>query len=247
MSRIAFACLTAMTVATAGSALAQTAAPASAAPATPVAAQPAAPMTPPAPTAAPMAPSAPMAPTAPAGAEPVPVAAAPAAPAIPTDGVAARVIQVFDQVCLPMIRQPGSDQKAMAKTLGLKKAREDNTWSWKLDGVNRVAVRMPNASNVSTCDITVNYDVGQGPTLIAGLAAWGASQPVPLQLDKSAEGYTIDNIVYTTTNWVAYSASTRMGLAFTEQKKTDGTPAAKNADQATVSLSFRALSDQDRQ
>ncbi len=217
MSRIAFACLTALTVATAGPALAQTAA------------------------ADPAAPAAPMA------AEPAPVAAAPAPPAIPTDGVAARVIQVLDQVCLPMIRQPGSDQKAMAKTLGLKKAREDNTWSWKLEGVNRVAVRMPNANNVSTCDVTVNYDVGQGPTLIAGLSAWGASQAVPLQQDKSADSYTIDNIVYATTNWVAYSASTRMGLAFTEQKKTDGTPAAKGADQATVSLSFRALSDQDRQ
>lgn len=244
MSRIAIACLTAMTVATAGSALAQTAAPAPAAPMAP-----AAPVAPAAPMAAP--PSAPMATPAPAAAAPVapaePVAAAPAAPAIPTDGVAARVIQVLDQVCLPMIRQPGTDQKAMAKTLGLKKAREDNTWSWKLDGVNKVAVRMPNANNVSTCDITVNYDVGQGPTLIAGMTAWGASQPVPLQQDKSADSYTIDNIVYSTTNWVSYSASTRMGLAFTEQKKVDGSPAAKGSDQATVSLSFRALSDQDRQ
>lgn len=233
MSRIAFACLTAMTVATAGPALAQTAAPAPAAPVAPAA---------PATTAAHEVPAA--APAAPVAAEPAPVAAA---PALPTDGVAARVIQVLDQVCLPMIRQPGTDQKATAKTLGLKKAREDNTWSWKLEGVNRVAVRMPNANNVSTCDVTVNYDVGQGPTLISGLSAWGANQSVPLQQDKAGDSYTIDNIVYSTTNWVAFSASTRMGLAFTEQKKTDGSPAAKGADQATVSLSFRALSDQDRQ
>jgi hypothetical protein len=173
-------------------------------------------------------------------------AAAPAPPPIPTDGIGARVLQVLDQVCLPMIRQPGSDQKAIAKTLSLKKTREDNTWELKTGGVNSVAVRMPNAANVSSCDLTVKYDVGQSQAVIDALVAWGANQPQPLQQDKAAESYTIDNVKYATTNWVAFSASTRMGLAFTEQKKTDGSPVGKNADQATVSMSFRALSDLDR-
>ena len=35
--------------------------------------------------------------------------------------------------------------------------------------------------------------------------------------------------------------------AFTEQKKTDGSPVARGADQGTVSLSFRALTALDRQ
>jgi len=240
VSRIAFVCLTAMTAAAAGTALAQ-------APAAPPMAAPA-PAVAPAPTPAPMAPMTSGAETpAPVGSAPMAAAPViPAPPPLPTEGVSARVLQVLDQVCLPMIRQPGSDQKAMAKTLGLKKTREDNTWEMKLDGVNRVAVRMPNASNVSSCDLTVKYDVGQSQAVINGLIAWGANQPVPLQQDKAGESYVIDNINYATTNWVAYSASTRMGLAFTEQKKTDGSPVAKNADQATVSMSFRALSDQDR-
>jgi hypothetical protein len=173
------------------------------------------------------------------------VAAEPAAPAPPT-GISARVLQVMDTVCLPMIRQPGSDQKTFAKTAGLGKAREDNSWQMKLDGVNRLTVRMPNPGNVSSCDITVQYDIGQGPAVIAALAAWGAGQPVPLQKDKDAAPYVIDNVNYATTNWTAYSASTRMGLAFTEQKRADGSPVGKNADQATVSLSFRGLTDQDR-
>ncbi len=216
MSRIAIVGLTAIIIATAGPALAQSPAPADAAPA---------------PAAAPAAP-----------AEPV----GPAAPALPTTGIGARVLQVIDTICLPMIRQPGSDQKAIAKANGLGKAREDNSWTMKLDGVNRLTVRMPNPGNVSSCDLTINYDVGQGPAVIAALTAWGANQPVPLQKDKDAAPYVIDNINYATTNWTAYSASTRMGLAFTEQKRADGSPVSKNADQATVSLSFRALSDQDR-
>ena len=135
---------------------------------------------------------------------------------------------------------------AEAKGLSLKKTREDNTWEMKLTAPERIAVRMPNATNVSSCEMTVNYAVGQGQPLVDALTAWGANQPVPLQRDKAGDSYTVDNVKYATTNWVAYSATTRMGVAFTEQKKTDGSPAGKNADQATVSMSFRALSDQDR-
>jgi hypothetical protein len=173
-------------------------------------------------------------------------AAAPAPPALPTSGIGARVLQVLDTVCLPMIRQPGTDQKTVAKSLNLRRARADNSWSMKLEGVNKLTVRMPNPGNVSSCDLTIDYDVGQGSTVLDALTAWGANQSVPLQKDKDAAPYMIDNINYTTTNWTAYSASTRMGLAFTEQKRADGSPVGKNADQATVSLSFRALSDQDR-
>lgn len=217
VSRIAIVCLTAAAIA--GPALAQ----------------------------APAVPAASVAAPAPAPAVAAPAAAAPAPAPLPTDGIGARVLQVLDGVCMPMIRQPGQDQKVVAKTLGLKKSREDHTWSMKLTGVDKLSVRMPNPGNVASCEIMINYAVGQGPAVASALTAWGANQPAPLQGDKVAEPYDIDGLRYTTTNWVGFTASTRMGLAFTEQKKTDGSPAGKGTDQATVNMSFRALTDQDRQ
>jgi hypothetical protein len=38
-----------------------------------------------------------------------------------------------------------------------------------------------------------------------------------------------------------------MGLAFSERKKLDGTPVVKNAEQARILFSFRAVTAQDRQ
>ena len=219
MARIAFACLTAITVAAAAPALAQTAAD----------------------PAAPVAPAA-----APAAAAPAPEApAAPAPPPLPTEGVVTQVFKVLDNACLPLIRTPGSDPKSVTKPLGLKDTRDG--WQLKAGGVNKLNVRLPNSANPSSCEIILNYDPGQGPAIISGLAAWGANQPAPLSQVRAAENVPSPDpaIVLTNTNWVGWSASTRMGLSFLEQKKTDGTPVAKNADQAVVQFSFRAITAQD--
>jgi hypothetical protein len=101
--------------------------------------------------------------------------------------------------------------------------------------------------NPSTCEINATYDPGQTPAIIADLGAWGAAQPAPLQADKVGEQSQEWDGIYTTTNWVGWSASTRMGLAVSERKKLDGSPVVKNADQARILFSFRAVTAQDRQ
>jgi hypothetical protein len=166
------------------------------------------------------------------------------APAPPT-GVSAAILEVLDQGCMPLIRMPGADPKPVTKALKLKDTRDG--WQLKTGGVNKLTVRLPNSTNPSSCEIIVQYDPGQGPAIVNALATWGSAQPAPLQPVRVGEQIPgLDPThTYTNTNWVGWSASTRMGLSFLEEKGPGGAPAAKNADQAVVQFSFRAITSQD--
>ncbi len=226
MNRLVIACLTLAAVGgPAWPALAQTA--------------PAGPMAPIAPAAAPATPAA-AAPTI------VPAAAAPAVPAgpvRPTTGIGANVLSLLDNVCMPLIT--GSpDLKQLTKAAGLRMVHDD--WVLRLQGVEKITVVLPNNVNPNSCSLTVDYQAGQGAVVLDALSAWAATQATPLKQDRVALQQPSYDHMATTTNWIGANASTRMGLAFSELKKLDGSPYIRNGDEATVLFSYRALNDLDR-
>jgi hypothetical protein len=213
--RLAIACLVALTATVAAAQTTTTEPPA----APPPAATPAAP-----PSAAP-APAT----QAPAPA-PAPEAPPPAPPAPPTDPVAIAVLGVLQSVCIPAAN--GGNLAQLAKAAGYRKNDNDD-WVLRQRDYN-LKIENP-GSNPNQCHVDVVHPAdleAPGRPIIVALHEWAAvSNGWSLyRNDKSIQ----DGVEYTTRSWTHDADGKSESLVFTTQRKADGTPMQRNADQSQL-------------
>lgn len=186
-----------------------------------------------APAAAPAAPAAPAAAPAAPAAPAQPAAAAP--PVRPTTGDGAVLLDVVERVCQPLVR--GGDIDSLAKGYGFKKTK--NGYVATLGAKPYSMTLSPQGSNKQVCELTVDYAIGQEKPIISALNIWSYLHQPELKLQRSDIIAGGDGIKRTTTSWEHYTNTESTGLVFVQQRKSDDTPVAKNADRATLLYSER--------
>ncbi|MFN3521098.1 MAG: hypothetical protein ACK4YQ_02525 [Phenylobacterium sp.] len=202
-------------------------------------------------TPPPAAPEAPAAPPAAPAAAPAPDAAAPQAPAaapaddpaahptLPTTGDGAEVISVINNICVPSVR--GKTVEEVAKPLGFKFNRRENTWSKVMGSKPYEITVLPKGSNTNVCNVRVKYAVGQERPIVNALNIWAfLHQPeMPMQRNDFMVG--ADGVKRITLSWEYFTDKESTGLVLVQLKNPDDSPLDKKFDQATILYSERTL------
>jgi hypothetical protein len=191
-------------------------APAPAAPAAPTTAAP----TTTAPTAAAPAPAAPAAPVA---------EAPPPPPELPTSGDGAVVLQVLERVCVPSVRGQKTDD--LAKAMGMRLNRRDQTWSMALGGEKAYQIIvLPQGSNKDACLVEVHYAIGEDKPIVSALNIWSFRHDPELILQANYVNTDADGIKRVRKSWEALTANASTAVNFTVERKPDDTPLGRGYD-----------------
>ena len=193
---------------------------------------------PPAQPAAPPAAAAPATPPATAPAAPAAPAAAPV-PELPTSGDGAVVLDAIQRICVPLVRGGNADQ--LAKAYGMKKQR-NNRYVATLGTKPYTLALEPQGSNKDTCELTVEYAVGQDETIARALHTWAfrhEPELKPYRSDIRPDPATGNQL--TTRSWEHFTNTDSIGLVFVKHSKPDGSPVARNADRAKVLYQERKI------
>jgi hypothetical protein len=191
------------------------------------------------PTAAAPPPAQPAAAPQPPAADPAaPAAAAPPAeeappPAPPTEE-SQYLVQALDSVCNPLLQ--GQDAKAVAKAARYRHNRRDNSLELKLSAGKSLLVTPPTKANPTVCRVAVNFGVDQWRPIVEGLNNWAYAQTP--QLTLLYQGYRPMTGITITWAW-QYAGPPAKGLAFTANKKADGSPLGRGVDQGLLVYSVR--------
>jgi len=145
---------------------------------------------------------------------------------------AAAVMTVARDICLPLLR--GGKIETVAKTTGLRNGRDG--WVLPISGKRRIEVDPPGGANPTVCTATIIHDPGAGPSILAALTAWSATQTPALQALKTEEKAKGSLYQLTTSVWEGQIAGGDLAVVYAEDKTLDGKPVAGNLDQATLSV-----------
>lgn len=168
-------------------------------------------------------------PPGPAAAEAAPPAA-PAPPAPPTDPTAIEVLNVLQQVCIPVAQ--GGNFVQLAKTAGFRKTSDG---SWTMKQRDYQLTLLPPGSNPNQCHLDVSHPAdleAPGRPIIVALNDWAAIEHgwSLYRNDKSVQ----DGMQFTTRSWQYDADGKEQSLVFTTQRRPDGTPLKGNADQSVL-------------
>lgn len=183
------------------------------------------------PDAAP-APAAEAPPAAPAEPPPPP-------PTLPTTGDGAEVISVINNICVPLVH--GGTVDDLAKPLGFKKNRRENSWTKIMGSKPYEITVLPKGSNENVCNVTIKYAVGEAKPIVNALNVWAfLHQPdMPMQRNDFIVG--ADGIKRITLSWEYYTDHESTGLVLVQLKNPDDSPLDKKFDQATILYSERTF------
>lgn len=193
-------------------------------------AQPAAPATPPA-----------TAPAAPAGAPAAPAApASEPAPQRPTSGVGAVVLDAIERICVPLVRGGNADQ--LAKAYGLRKRRD--VWVGTLETKPYTIALSPQRSDKNTCELTVEFAIGQDETIAQALHTWSyLHQPELKPYRSDIRPDPVNGNQLTTRSWEHFTNTDSIGLVFVLHRKADGSPVERNRERAKILYQERKLTE----
>jgi hypothetical protein len=144
--------------------------------------------------------------------------------------VAIAVLGVLQSVCIPAAN--GGDLATLAKAAGYRKNDNDD-WVLRNHDFN-LKIENP-GSNPNQCHVDVVHPADMeapGRPIIVALHEWAAvSNGWSLyRNDKSIQ----DGVEYTTRSWTHDAGGKTESLVFTTQRKADGTPLQRNADQSQL-------------
>lgn len=196
----------------------------------------------------PAQPTAPPAATAPAPATPAaPPAAAPADPAAPTtqplpqrptSGVGAIVLDAIERICVPLVRGGNADQ--LAKAYGLRKRRD--VYVGTLETRPYTIALSPQRSDKNTCELTVEFPIGQDETIAEALHTWSFLHDPELKPYRSdIRPDPVNGNQLTTRSWEHFTNTDSIGLVFVLHRKADGTPVERNRERAKILYQERKL------
>lgn len=194
----------------------------------------------PTPPAAPAAadPATPAAPAAPAASETPAAPTAEPAPQRPTSGVGAVVLDAIERVCVPLVR--GGDADQLAKGYGLRKRRD--VWVGTLETKPYTIALSPQRSDRNTCELTVEFAIGQDETLAKALHTWAYLHEPELKPYRSdIRPDPVDGNQLTTRSWEHFTNTDSIGLVFVLHRKPDGSPVERNRERAKILYQERKL------
>lgn len=188
--------------------------------------------TPAAPTSAASAPGAPSTTTPPAAttdttATPAAPAAAPAAeapPTLPTTGDGAQIIQIIENVCVPLVRGGKLDQ--LAKANGFKLNRRDATWSIQLGTTSKDynVTLAPPGVNKDVCRGEVHYALNDEKPIVSALVIWTFLHQPELILQANYVAVDPDGVKRVRKSWEHLDATSSTAVNFSTWTKPDDTP-----------------------
>ena len=146
--------------------------------------------------------------------------------AAPPAAIAPYLVTAIDKVCDPLIH--GQKLKDVSQATGLRRFRD--SYALQGPGVERVIINPPSVANPTVCQMTINYEVGQTPGVVAALSNWAASQNPPLQVLSA--GYAAGAGV-TGWTWEYDSGAVHQGLVF-DYQSADGKPMGRTFEVGTL-------------
>ncbi len=190
----------------------------------PMPAEPAAPA--PAPDAAAAAPAADAPPAAPETPPPPP-------PRTPTDVTSLAVLNVLQNVCLPLAK--GADLAGLVKPMGFKLKRD--LWVQQyLKGGYTITVH-PVGSNPGVCNVDIDHPIDGITEVIIDLHNWAMARDWTLyRNDKYDTG-----LERTTRSWTLDTAASQEALVLLTVRKPGGKPMTAKTDHTELLYSFKAL------
>ncbi|MFD1783050.1 hypothetical protein ACFSC0_06565 [Phenylobacterium terrae] len=195
--------------------------------------------TPPAQPAAPAAPATPATPPAAAPAAPAAPATEPA-PQRPTSGVGAVVLDAIERICVPLVR--GGDADQLAKAYGLRKRRD--VWVGTLETKPYTIALSPQRSDKNTCELTVEFAIGQDETIAKALHTWSfLHQPELKPYRSDIRPDPVNGNQLTTRSWEHFTNTDSIGLVFVLHRKADGSPVERNRERAKILYQERKLTE----
>ncbi len=147
-------------------------------------------------------------------------------PAAPPAAIAPYLVTAIDKVCDPLIH--GQKLKDVSQATGLRRFRD--SYALQGPGVERVIINPPSVANPTVCQMTINYEVGQTPGVVAALSNWAASQNPPMQVLSA--GYAAGAGV-TGWTWEYDSGAVHQGLVF-DYQSADGKPMGRTFEVGTL-------------
>jgi hypothetical protein len=184
-------------------------------------------------------------PTAPASAAEAPAAppateAAPAQelPQRPTSGIGAIALDAIERICVPLVR--GGDADQLARGYGLKKQRD--RYVGTLETKPYTIALEPQRSDKDTCELTLEFAIGQDEELAKALHTWAFLHDPELKPYRSdIRPDPVDGNQLTTRSWEHFTNTESTGLVFVLHRKPDGTPIARNRERAKILYQERKL------
>jgi hypothetical protein len=132
------------------------------------------------------------------------------------------LISVIEKVCVPLVR--GSKLEDVAKPLGMKQNRRDNSWSMGLGGDRNYTITVFAAgSNKDVCRGEVHYAVNQTEPFVQAMNIWSFLHQPELILQANYVQVYGDGIKRVQRSWEHLEANASTAVNFTTMTKPDDT------------------------